>query len=82
MAKPKASDLQKQLDKQQKYWGDKDEESYVGSAPDPGSDDNIGEVVEEITGEEPEEKPFSIAEEVEKDEEALHTKPEEPEDVV
>lgn len=55
------------------------EEEASGSAPGVTSDDDVGEMVEEVTGEEPEPgKPFSIAEEVEKDEKARRGMPPKP----
>lgn len=49
-----------------------DEEAVSGSAPTPTADDDVGEMVKEVIGNEPEPgKPFSLADEVEADETAL-----------
>lgn len=76
MVKQKAKDVKKEVEEQEKRnYGD---ETISGSSPDPSSDDDVDEVVEEITGEEPGMfEPVGIAEEIDKDEKALHTKPEE-----
>jgi hypothetical protein len=48
---------------------EEDEESFAGSAPDPEADDDTHEMVEDVIGNEPVPgKPFSLADEVEKDE--------------
>ena len=74
MVKQKASDVKKELkDEQDEFYGDT---SISGSAPDPESDDKVLEFVKEVTGNEPKPgDPFSLAEEVEKDEKARRTKP-------
>jgi hypothetical protein len=75
MAKAKIKDIKKQIQQQDKnVYGDT---SISGSAPDPESDDDVEEVVKEITGEKPEQgQQFNISKEVEKDEKARRTKPE------
>lgn len=61
---------------------EEDEHSASGSAPKTTSDDDVGEMVEAVIGNEPElGKPFSIAQEVEKDEKAVHDIPPEEADL-
>lgn len=63
----KRDDIKEELEKEEdEVYGD---ETAVGSAPDPEKVGDTEELVKEVTGNEPEEgKPYSIAEEVEKDE--------------
>lgn len=52
------------------------ERSASGSQPATTSDDDVSDMVEDVIGNKPEPgKPFSLAEEVEKDERALHDIP-------
>jgi hypothetical protein len=75
MVKQKADDVKKEVEEQEdEFYGDA---TISGTAPDPSSDDDVDEVVKEVTGEKPEQfEPVGIAEEVDEDEKALHTKPE------
>lgn len=58
------------------------EHSVSGSAPSTTSDDDVSEMVEDVIGNKPKPgKPFSIAEEVEKDEKAMHDIPPDEADV-
>ena len=74
MVKPSRDDIKKQIEEEDKrVYG---ETTISGSMPDPESDDDIKDAVKDITGEEPKDGvPFSIAEEVKKDEAARRTKP-------
>lgn len=75
MAKPKAKDIKKKIQKQ-------DEEVYgtgteSSSDPDPEivQEETVKELVEDVTGNKPSSKKgFNIGEEVNKDEEELHEK--------
>lgn len=70
MPKPDPTKVQEQIDKQEEYFGDKDED--VTSAPNPEEviKGDTEEDLEAVIGNKPEPgKPFSIAEEVKKDEE-------------
>ena len=58
------------------------EHSVSGSAPSTTSDDDVSDMVEDVIGNKPKPgKPFSIAEEVEKDERAMHDIPPDEADV-
>ncbi len=76
-----ADDIQKQHDvlipeKDERTQEEIGEESALGSSPVPTSDDDTGEVLEGVIGNEPEPgKPFTIAKEVEKDEKARRDVP-------
>lgn len=79
MVRQSARDVRDEVKKQEdEFYGDS---TISGTAPDPSSDDDVDEVVEEVTGEKPEEfEPVGIAEEIDKDEKARHTKPDETEE--
>ncbi len=69
MTKQDIDDIKKELrEDEDRFYG---EETVSGSSPRPESDDDVKEMVKEVIGNPPEEgKPFSIAEEVKKDEKA------------
>ena len=70
MTKQDIDDIKKEImENEDRFYG---EETVSGSSPRPESDDNVKEMVKEVIGNPPEEgKPFSIAEEVNKDEKAI-----------
>lgn len=75
-SKPTTQEIEAAEDQEGKHWHDplrspsyEGEGEMGGSAPEPTSDDDTGEALGEAIGNEPKEgEPFSIAEEVEKDE--------------
>jgi hypothetical protein len=77
MVKQKAEDVKKEIEQQEKeVYGDT---TISGSAPDPSSDDDVEEVVEDAMGEETSEeiednKVVTLAEEVEETEENRRSK--------
>ncbi len=70
MAGEDVDEVKKELkENEDRFYG---EETVSGSSPRPESDDDVKEMVKEVIGNPPEEgKPFSIAEEVNKDEKAI-----------
>jgi len=77
MAKPTPKQLEEELKKQDKLYGD-GEDRLGGSATDPEEDDDMEEAMEDVTGDdfdEEEPKPLNVAEEVDEDEEAIREKP-------
>ncbi|MCH7641381.1 hypothetical protein IID22_04245 [Patescibacteria group bacterium] len=74
MVKPKASELKKQIKKQdEEVYG---EETMSGSSPDPASDDDVAETLEKTVGTDLKSgDEFNLGEEVERDERARRTKP-------
>ena len=74
MVKPKASDLKKQIKKQdEEVYG---EETMSGSSPDPESDDDVAETLEKTVGTDLKRgDEFNLEKEVERDEKARRTKP-------
>lgn len=84
MVKQKAKDVKKEVEEvQDEIYG---EETISGSSPSPESDDDVGEIMEKTMGADAaedleENKPHTLAEEVERDEKKRRTKPEiHPED--
>lgn len=79
MVKPKAKDIKKKVKEQdEEVYGDT---SISGSMPDPASDDDIDEALEQTLGKDSaeeagEHKTHTLAEEVEDDEISRRTKPE------
>lgn len=73
MAREDIEDVKNELKENEKrFYG---EETVSGSSPSPESDDDVKEMVREVIGNTPKEgKPFSIAEEIEKDEKAIKEK--------
>ena len=68
MTKQDIEDVKKEIkENEDRFYG---EETISGSSPRPDSDDNVAEALEDVIGNPPKRgKAFSLAEEVEKDEE-------------
>ena len=65
--------VNKQLKKDEdQYYGDA---TISGSSPDPESDDNADDAMEDVTGEPQGDEPLNIAKHIEEDEEAEAMKP-------
>ncbi len=73
MVKQDIDEVKKEIrENEDRFYG---EETVSGSSPRPDSDDDVAEMIKEVIGNSPEEgKPFSIAEEVKKDEKARREK--------